>query len=229
MDYALFRPFNWIGPKLDDVMGRRRAPRGSSPSSSSNVIFEAISLSTGQAGSVVHVHRRRGRRALRIISAGRPLLPADLPASATPATAWASRLAKLIIAAFRQFPEYRSRPPARARTVVVSSGKYFGKYYQDIQRRALGGRHPQAARLEAEGRPQDRDQAHARLPGPQGLQARSQAMPADLRSRLARIQDRGTRVRVASLAADCAEFGAPACFLSSRLGPDQTGRAVSQC
>jgi undecaprenyl phosphate-alpha-L-ara4FN deformylase len=39
--------------------------------------------------------------------------------------------------------------------------------------------------------------------------------------------DRGTRVGVPSLAADCAEFGAPACFLFS-LGPDQTGRAVTR-
>jgi undecaprenyl phosphate-alpha-L-ara4FN deformylase len=39
--------------------------------------------------------------------------------------------------------------------------------------------------------------------------------------------DRGTRLGVPSLAADCAEFGAPACFLFS-LGPDQTGRAVSR-
>jgi nucleoside-diphosphate-sugar epimerase len=45
-----------------------------------------------------------------------------------------AQLAKLIIAAFRQFPEYRKQA-ANARTVVVSSGKYFGKYYQDIQRR----------------------------------------------------------------------------------------------
>jgi peptidoglycan/xylan/chitin deacetylase (PgdA/CDA1 family) len=39
--------------------------------------------------------------------------------------------------------------------------------------------------------------------------------------------DRGTRVGVANLAADCREFGAPACFLFS-LGPDQTGRAVTR-
>ena len=39
--------------------------------------------------------------------------------------------------------------------------------------------------------------------------------------------DRGTRVGVANLAADCREFGVPACFLFS-LGPDQTGRAISR-
>ena len=39
--------------------------------------------------------------------------------------------------------------------------------------------------------------------------------------------DRGTRVGVPNLAADCREIGAPACFLFS-LGPDQTGRAVTR-
>ena len=39
--------------------------------------------------------------------------------------------------------------------------------------------------------------------------------------------DRGTRFGVPNLAADCAEFGAPACFLFS-LGPDQTGRAITR-
>jgi len=39
--------------------------------------------------------------------------------------------------------------------------------------------------------------------------------------------DRGTRIGVPNLAADCKEFGAPACFLFS-LGPDQTGRAISR-
>lgn len=39
--------------------------------------------------------------------------------------------------------------------------------------------------------------------------------------------DRGTRIGVPNLAADCREFGVPACFLFS-LGPDQTGRAVTR-
>lgn len=39
--------------------------------------------------------------------------------------------------------------------------------------------------------------------------------------------DRGTRLGVPPVAADCREFGAPACFLFS-LGPDQTGRAITR-
>ena len=45
-----------------------------------------------------------------------------------------AQLAKLIIAAFKQYPDYREHAKA-ATVVVVPSGTYFGKYYQDIQRR----------------------------------------------------------------------------------------------
>jgi len=52
-------------------------------------------------------------------------------------------------------------------------------------------------------------------------------MPVRLALKVDADTDRGTRIGVANLAADCAEFGAPACFLFS-LGPDQTGRAISR-
>lgn len=52
-------------------------------------------------------------------------------------------------------------------------------------------------------------------------------MPVRLALKVDVDTDRGTRVGVANVAADCARFGAPACFLFS-LGPDQTGRAVTR-
>jgi peptidoglycan/xylan/chitin deacetylase (PgdA/CDA1 family) len=39
--------------------------------------------------------------------------------------------------------------------------------------------------------------------------------------------DRGTRIGVPNLVADCSDAGVPACFLFS-LGPDQTGRAITR-
>lgn len=39
--------------------------------------------------------------------------------------------------------------------------------------------------------------------------------------------DRGTRIGVPNLIADCEEYDVPACFLFS-LGPDQTGRAITR-
>src|ERR1017187_2394929 len=52
-------------------------------------------------------------------------------------------------------------------------------------------------------------------------------MPVRLALKVDVDTDRGTRIGVPSLAADCREFGAAACFLFS-LGPDQTGRAGSR-
>ena len=50
------------------------------------------------------------------------------------AEASVAELAKLIVAAFKDYPDYAAHVKA-AKTVVVPSGKYFGKYYQDIQKR----------------------------------------------------------------------------------------------
>jgi undecaprenyl phosphate-alpha-L-ara4FN deformylase len=52
-------------------------------------------------------------------------------------------------------------------------------------------------------------------------------MPLRLALKVDVDTDRGTREGVPQLAADCREFGAPACFLFS-LGPDQTGRAITR-
>ena len=52
-------------------------------------------------------------------------------------------------------------------------------------------------------------------------------MPLRLALKVDADTDRGTRLGVPNLAADCGEFGAPACFLFS-LGPDQTGRAITR-
>ena len=52
-------------------------------------------------------------------------------------------------------------------------------------------------------------------------------MPIRLALKVDVDTDRGTRIGVPHLAADCREFNAPACFLFS-LGPDQTGRAITR-
>jgi undecaprenyl phosphate-alpha-L-ara4FN deformylase len=52
-------------------------------------------------------------------------------------------------------------------------------------------------------------------------------MPVRLALKVDADTDRGTRIGIANLLADCTEFGAPAAFLFS-LGPDQTGRAITR-
>jgi nucleoside-diphosphate-sugar epimerase len=137
VDYTLFRPFNWIGPKLDNVLEPKEGSSRLFTQFISNVIFEKplqlvdggrqcrsfTFIDDGVDALLRIIENRRGRASRQIFNIGNPANNVSV-----------ARLAKLIIAAFRGYPQFRAQA-AKARTVVVSSGKYFGKYYQDIQRR----------------------------------------------------------------------------------------------
>ncbi|KAB2649253.1 MAG: bifunctional UDP-4-keto-pentose/UDP-xylose synthase [Verrucomicrobia bacterium] len=137
VDYTLFRPFNWIGPKLDNVFEHKEGSSRLFTQFISNVIFKKpLQLVDGgkQGRSFTYIddgidallriiENKNGKASRQIFNIGNP----DNNVSV-------AQLAKLIIAAFKQFPEYKSHAAA-AKTVVVSSGQYFGKYYQDINRR----------------------------------------------------------------------------------------------
>ena len=137
LDYTLFRPFNWIGPKLDDVLEPKEGSSRLFTQFISNVIFvKPLQLVDGgrQTRSFTFIddgvdallriiENRDGAASRRIFNLGNPRNEVSV-----------RELAKLIIAAFRDFPEYADRA-AKARIVEVPSAKYFGKYYQDIQKR----------------------------------------------------------------------------------------------
>jgi nucleoside-diphosphate-sugar epimerase len=137
VDYTLFRPFNWIGPKLDNVFEPKEGSSRLFTQFISNVIFKKpIQLVDGgrQGRSFTFIddgvdallriiENKDGRASRRIFNIGNPANNVSV-----------AKLAQLIIAAFKEYPEYREHA-REAKVVVVSSGKYFGKYYQDIQKR----------------------------------------------------------------------------------------------
>ncbi len=137
LDYTLFRPFNWIGPKLDDVFEAKEGSSRLFTQFISNVIFKKpLQLVDGgkQSRSFTFIddgvdallriiENKNGCASRQIFNIGNPKNDVSV-----------AELAKLIIAAFKDYPEYASHA-AKAKTVVVTSGKYFGKYYQDIQKR----------------------------------------------------------------------------------------------
>jgi len=137
VDYTLFRPFNWIGPQLDNVFEPKEGSSRLFTQFISNVIFKKpLQLVDGgkQSRSFTFIddgvdallriiENKDGRASRQIFNIGNP----DNNVSV-------AQLAKLIIAAFKQYPDYREHAKA-ATVVVVPSGTYFGKYYQDIQRR----------------------------------------------------------------------------------------------
>lgn len=137
IDYTLFRPFNWIGPKLDNILEAKEGSSRLFTQFIANVIFrKPIQLVDGgrQSRSFTFIddgidallriiENRNGRASRQIFNLGNPKNNVSV-----------ARLAQYIIAAFKRYPEYREHA-ADARVVAVSSGKYFGQYYQDIQRR----------------------------------------------------------------------------------------------
>jgi nucleoside-diphosphate-sugar epimerase len=137
LDYTLFRPFNWIGPQLDDVFEPKEGSSRLFTQFISNVIFKKpLQLVDGgkQSRSFTFIddgidallriiENKDGKASRQIFNIGNPKNDVSV-----------ADLAKLIIAAFKEFPDYAEHVKS-AKVVKVSSGQYFGKYYQDIQKR----------------------------------------------------------------------------------------------
>ena len=137
VDYTLFRPFNWIGPKLDNVFEAKEGSSRLFTQFISNVIFKKpIQLVDGgkQSRSFTFIddgvdallriiENKNGRASRQIFNLGNPANDVSV-----------AKLAQLIIAAFKEYPDYVEHAK-QAKVVVVPSGTYFGKYDQDIQKR----------------------------------------------------------------------------------------------
>ncbi len=137
LDYTLFRPFNWIGPKLDNVLEPKEGSSRLFTQFISNVIFKKpIQLVDGGSQSrsftfiedgvdclLRIIENKDGAASKRIFNIGNPdnnVTVADL--------------ATIILEAFRHYPEY-AQNAAETKVLSVSSEEYFGKYYQDIHTR----------------------------------------------------------------------------------------------
>jgi nucleoside-diphosphate-sugar epimerase len=137
VDYTLFRPFNWIGPKLDNVFEQKEGSSRLFTQFISNVIFKKpIQLVDGGRQSRSFTYIDDGIDALlRIIenkdgAASRRIFNLGNPAN----NVSVAELAQLILAAFREHPEYREHAD-QTPVVTVPAQEYFGTGYQDIQTR----------------------------------------------------------------------------------------------
>ncbi len=137
VDYTLFRPFNWIGPQLDNVFEAKEGSSRLFTQFISNIIFKKpIQLVDGGQQSRSFTFIDDGVDALiRIIAnkdgcATRQIFNIGNPKNDVSV----AQLAQLMIEAFKNYPDYREHAE-QAQVVEVPSAQYFGKYYQDIQRR----------------------------------------------------------------------------------------------
>lgn len=145
MDYTLFRPFNWIGPKLDNVFEPKEGSSRLFTQFISNVIFKKpIQLVDGGKQSRSFTYIDDGIDALlRIIEnkngcASRQIFNLGNPAN----NVSVAELAQLILTAFKEYPDYLENIEQTS-VINVAAQEYFGTGYQDIQTRVPSIRNAQ--------------------------------------------------------------------------------------
>lgn len=137
LKFSLFRPFNWVGPKLDTLDSARLG--------SSRVITQFVvnlvdgtpiklvdggeqkrcftDVSDGIEGLFKIIENKNGCADGRIFNLGTPTNEASI-----------KELAEMTIDIFEKHPQ-RKRFPATSKIVVESSDNYYGKGYQDVTHR----------------------------------------------------------------------------------------------
>jgi nucleoside-diphosphate-sugar epimerase len=137
LDYTLFRPFNWIGPGLDNLHAAKEG--------SSRVITQFLGhIVRGEDVRLVDGGRQRrcftgisdGIDALMKIianpsgSASRKIYNIGNPANSLSVRELAAEMLRIAAG----YAEYRTQA-ARVRLVDVSASEYYGRGYQDIEHR----------------------------------------------------------------------------------------------
>lgn len=133
LDYTIFRPFNFYGPKLDSL--NQENPRVLTQFISNILNGKDIQLVDGGAqrrcfcyledsiDALVRIIANKDNKASRqIINIGNPYEDSE---------ASIKELANQLVEAFQQFPEHAEKA-RNAKIVETSSEKYYGKGYQDM-------------------------------------------------------------------------------------------------
>src|SRR5512137_1570818 len=132
--YTLFRPFNWIGPKLDSISTAKEGSSRVLTQFLYNILAgEPIQLVDGGSQRRSFTFIEDGIDCLMKIianengSAERGIFNIGNPANDLSVRELAEKLLKLV----SEYPAYRERAEA-CRLIEVSSGDFYGKGYQDM-------------------------------------------------------------------------------------------------
>ena len=137
LEFTLFRPFNWIGPRLDSLNSARIGSSRAITQLILNLVQGApIQLIDGGEQKRCFIDIREGVEALyriienkdnkcagKIINIGNPANEASI-----------REMAEMLVEKFDRHP-LRSKFPPFAGFMVVESGAFYGKGYQDMQHR----------------------------------------------------------------------------------------------
>lgn len=137
LNYTLFRPFNWIGAKLDNVTATKEGSARVFSQFLGNIIqgrdLQLVDggqqrrcftyIDDGIEGLMKIISHRNDTANRQIFNLGNPQNDLSI-----------KELAHLMVAAVMQFPKYRAQAE-RVKIMDVSADQYFGKGYQDVTSR----------------------------------------------------------------------------------------------
>jgi nucleoside-diphosphate-sugar epimerase len=134
LDYTLFRPFNWLGPKLDRINDQKEGSSRVVTQFISNILYHGeIKLVDGgaQRRSFTYIddgiealtriiENKNGCASRRIFNIGNPHNDVSV-----------GDLAHLLVELFKEYPKHRHLGD-RTQIISVDSQKHFGEGYQDL-------------------------------------------------------------------------------------------------
>ena len=137
LQYTLFRPFNWVGPRLDNVFEPKEGSSRVVTQFISNILHgKNISLVNGGTqrrsftyiddgiDALMKIIENKGNRAnQKIFNIGNPLNDVSI-----------RELAELVLSLIKNYPDYREQAE-RTQIVAISDDDYYGKGYQDVDAR----------------------------------------------------------------------------------------------
>jgi nucleoside-diphosphate-sugar epimerase len=137
LDFTLFRPFNWIGSGLDSIHTPKEGSSRVITQFLGHIVRgEPIQLVDGGGQKRAFTYIDDGISALmKIIENKDRVASGKIYNVGNPKNNYSVReLAEMMLALAATYPEYK-RNAAKVKLVKTSSGKYYGKGYQDVQNR----------------------------------------------------------------------------------------------
>ncbi len=137
LDYTLFRPFNWIGPGLDSIHTPKEGSSRVITQFLGHIVRgEPIQLVDGGAQRRAFTYVSDGIGALmKILENKDGKATRQIYNIGNPGNEYSIReLAHMMLELAATYPEYRDHA-AKVKILETSSGEYYGKGYQDVNRR----------------------------------------------------------------------------------------------
>jgi nucleoside-diphosphate-sugar epimerase len=137
LNFTLFRPFNWVGPKLDNILSDKEGSARVLTQFIGNIIHGRelqlvdggeqrrcfTDIDDGIDGLIRIIQRRHDQANRKIFNLGNPEHNLSI-----------KELAHLLVKIIARYPQYKARAEA-TKIIEVTSSNYYGEGYQDVQNR----------------------------------------------------------------------------------------------